>query len=193
VFAGGTTTQVSVAPVLASTWCRRTTSSRARRHERGSGPRDRRSSRALPDARRIRAPDRAATAEQRSEARQRIEALSVRAKAGERFEQLARQYSDDATRQWGGELDPFSRGDMPKPFEDVAFALKPGEISAPVETAAGFHLIQLQERMPSVSVPLQSSRESIREHLRVARGREAIDRHVQALRALGKVEVLTPL
>jgi parvulin-like peptidyl-prolyl isomerase len=135
----------------------------------------------------------AASVPERAHARGRIEALLERARAGESFEQLARHHSDDATRQWGGELDPFSRGDVPKSFEDAAFALKPGEISAAVETRAGFHLIELLERVPAMAISLQAARERIRGHLRDARGKEAIDRAVNVLRARAKVELLTPL
>jgi parvulin-like peptidyl-prolyl isomerase len=134
-----------------------------------------------------------ATAEQRDQARRKILDLAARARAGESFDALARNHSDDATRQWGGELDAFARGHMAKSFEDAAFALRPGEISGVVETASGFHLIRLEQRSPAVSVPIEQATEKIREYLRGTRGREAIDREVEQLRAGGKVEVLTPL
>lgn len=134
-----------------------------------------------------------ATPAQRAQALTGIGALAARARGGESFDSLARNHSDDATRQWGGELDPFSRGQMGKAFELAAFALRPGEISGAVETSAGFHLIQLEERMPAASVSLQAARDRILEHLRGTRGKDAIDREVEQLRAAGKVEVLTPL
>jgi parvulin-like peptidyl-prolyl isomerase len=115
-------------------------------------------------------------------------------RSGEDFEALARRHSDDATRQWGGELDPFARGQMPKPFEDAAFALAaPGAVSGIIETATGWHIVKLEQRIPAVSVPLADARERIREYLRRTRGMEAIDKEVEQLRALGKVELLTPL
>ena len=134
-----------------------------------------------------------ATAEQRNEARKKILDLAARVKAGESFDALARNHSDDPTRQWGGELDAFARGQMAKSFEDAAFALQPGEMSGVVETASGFHLIKLEQRAPAVSVPIEQARERIKDYLRGTRGREAIDREVEQLRAAGKVEVLTPL
>ena len=134
-----------------------------------------------------------ATAAQRSAAQAKIDDLAARAKKGESFDALARAHSDDATRQWGGELDPFSRGEKPKAFEDAAFALKPGAVSGVVETASGFHVLKLEQRTPAVSVSLDEARDKIREYLRGTRGRDAIDREIEALRALGNVEVLTPL
>jgi parvulin-like peptidyl-prolyl isomerase len=134
-----------------------------------------------------------ASAEAREEARRKIEGLATRVRAGESFDELARWHSDDPTRQWGGELDAFGRGAMPRPFEEAAFALKPGEVSAPVATPKGWHLIKLEERLAASTVPLEAARERIRGHLRTTRGKEAIEREVEQLRALGKVEVLMPL
>ncbi len=65
-------------------------------------------------------------------------------KAGKPFAQAAQEVSLCPSGQNGGDLGYFGRGMMVKPFEDAAFALtKTGEISAPVETQFGWHLIQL--------------------------------------------------
>lgn len=70
--------------------------------------------------------------------------ISARAKAGEDFAALAKQYTiDPSNKETGGELAPFGRGRMAPEFEQAAFALQPGEISAPVKTAFGFHVIKL--------------------------------------------------
>ncbi|CAA20742.1 peptidyl-prolyl cis-trans isomerase Pin1 [Schizosaccharomyces pombe] len=55
---------------------------------------------------------------------------------------LAMKESDCSSARRGGELGEFGRDEMQKPFEDAAFALKPGEISGVVETSSGFHIIQ---------------------------------------------------
>lgn len=74
--------------------------------------------------------------------------LLARAKAGEDFSSLAKQYSDDRkSAEQGGELAAFARGKMVPEFEQAAFALKkPGDLSAPVKTHFGYHLIELLER-----------------------------------------------
>ena len=68
-------------------------------------------------------------------------------RTGTPFAELARKLSDDpATRESGGELGVFPRGRMDPAFEAAAFALETGQVSEPVETSSGFHLIQLDER-----------------------------------------------
>ncbi|XP_063374003.1 putative peptidyl-prolyl cis-trans isomerase dodo [Cydia amplana] len=57
------------------------------------------------------------------------------------FEELAKQYSDCSSAKRDGDLGMFKRGQMQKPFEDCAFALKIGQLSQPVETDSGVHII----------------------------------------------------
>jgi peptidyl-prolyl cis-trans isomerase D len=66
------------------------------------------------------------------------------------FAALAKQYSQDpGSKDSGGELGWFSRGRMVKEFEDAAFALKVGEISHPVKSQYGYHVIRLEGRHPA--------------------------------------------
>ena len=82
--------------------------------------------------------------------RAEIEALAARVAAGESFEALARQYSQDpGSAPQGGDLGVFGPGRMVPTFEQAAFALQnPGDVSPPVQTQFGIHLIQLAERVP---------------------------------------------
>lgn len=78
-----------------------------------------------------------------SKVQQDLKDVQERLAAGDDFDTLARQYSDDTTAQNGGDLGWVSRGDMVKPFEDAAFLLRIGQISAPVQTQYGWHIIEV--------------------------------------------------
>ena len=82
-----------------------------------------------------------------AEVLRKIETVQVRIEAGDDFAELARTYSDDpGSKAEGGYLDCFGTGVLVPEFERAAFALKPGEISAPVRTQFGYHLILLHEK-----------------------------------------------
>ena len=65
-------------------------------------------------------------------------------KAGQNFEDMAKQYSDDSSnKSRGGDLGNFNKGDMVKTFEEATIALNIGETTnSPVETVYGYHIIQ---------------------------------------------------
>jgi hypothetical protein len=104
-----------------------------------------------------------ASAAQRDSIARVAESLRERAVAGESFEELATQYSQDAgTATRGGDLGFFGRGRMVQPFEDAAFQLQPGEISQVVETPFGYHVIRVEERRQQ---ELGEQREQFRQFL----------------------------
>lgn len=79
--------------------------------------------------------------------RVKAEGVLAKLRAGGDFVALARENSaDPSNKDKGGDLGWFGRGMMVKPFEEAAFALKPGELSGIVETQFGYHIIKLDER-----------------------------------------------
>lgn len=85
------------------------------------------------------------TSRDEAEAETEINRILGEAKAGDDFAELARAYSDGPSGPRGGDLGFFGKGRMVKPFEEAAFALKPGEISQPVKTQFGWHIIKVEE------------------------------------------------
>jgi len=89
--------------------------------------------------------DPGAGAEERDKARGKAEDLARQLKQSPaRFAELAKQYSQDpASAANGGDLGFFGRGTLPKALEEAVFSLKPGEVSGPVQTEYGYHVIRL--------------------------------------------------
>ncbi len=95
------------------------------------------------------------------------ELYQILQKSPERFAELARTESQDpGSAAQGGSLGSFGRGMMVKPFEDAVFSMKPGEISAPVESDFGYHIIRLDGIEPAKTAPLSEVRSTIVEELR---------------------------
>ncbi len=94
-------------------------------------------------------------------------AEAVRAKAlhGD-FAALAKEYSDDpGSKTNGGDLGWFPRGRMVKEFENAAFALKPGQVSEPVKSQFGYHIIKVEAFRPAGIKPLAEVRGQIKDKL----------------------------
>ncbi|MCG0276644.1 MAG: peptidylprolyl isomerase [Thermosediminibacteraceae bacterium] len=92
--------------------------------------------------------------------------IIAKLKSGEDFAKLANQYSiDTATKENGGDLGFFSSGDMVKEFEEAAFSLKVGEISSPVKTQYGYHIIKVEEIKEAQKANYEESKDEIRDIL----------------------------
>jgi peptidyl-prolyl cis-trans isomerase D len=86
--------------------------------------------------------------------------------SGADFAALARQYSEDpGSKDSGGDLGWFPRGRMVKEFEDAAFKLSPGEISEPIKSQFGYHILKLEGRKPGGLKSLAEVHDLIREKL----------------------------
>ncbi|HZE76516.1 MAG TPA: peptidylprolyl isomerase [Gemmatimonadales bacterium] len=89
------------------------------------------------------------SAEERQRAYQLADSIAIALRRGGDFVVAAKRFSmDSASRELGGSLNWFRRGTMVPEFERVAFGLKPGVISDPVETPFGFHVIQVERSQP---------------------------------------------
>jgi parvulin-like peptidyl-prolyl isomerase len=93
--------------------------------------------------------------------------LLDRAKGGEEFAKLAKEFSEDPnTRTEGGDLGYFGRDMLPKPIEEMVFAMKVGEVRGPVRADRGFHVIKLVDRRAKDVKPLADVKEELRNQLK---------------------------
>jgi len=123
------------------------------------------------------------------EVRRRLTELRERAtKGGQDFGSLARLHSVDPSSTRGGELGWLYPGDTVPEFERAMDALKPGEVSEPVQTPFGWHLIQVLERRTDES-PIERNRLAARQALRERKSDEAFQEWVRQLRDRTYVEL----
>ena len=112
------------------------------------------------------------------------------ARAGADFAELAKKHSADGSAQQGGDLNFFTKGQMVPAFDQVAFALKPGQISDIVTTQFGYHIIKVTERRAASTVPFEQVSERIKEYLTEQQKQKKAQAFIQSLKQKAKIEVL---
>ncbi len=134
-----------------------------------------------------------ATPQQDSRARLLAESLLVRARKGEDFAKLARDYSMEPSASDGGDIGFLPQGSLAAEYEAAAFALPVGGISDVVRTQAGYHIIKVTGKKKEGISELEEVRSSLTEYLKNQRTNAALEKTIQSLAATAKVEVLIPL
>ena len=111
-------------------------------------------------------------------------------KAGISFDVLAEEYSiDPGSKINGGDLGEFPRGVMVPEFEEAAFALKnPGDISEPVKSQFGWHIIKLEEKIPEAPAPFEQVKQQIIQEIQNQKTQELLKTHAEELEKVYKVE-----
>jgi len=134
--------------------------------------------------------DRSASAEQVETARQKAQAIAEEArKPGVDFAALAKEKGQGASAREGGDLGYFKRGVMLPEFERVAFKLKPGEVSDPVRTQYGWHVIKVEEFRDASIKSYEQMKDTLREQLSRAQLEKATQAYVQELRQAAVIDV----
>ncbi|OJW94642.1 peptidylprolyl isomerase [Thiobacillus sp. 65-1402] len=126
-----------------------------------------------------------------SDARNRLLQLKERVDNGVKFDELARLHSEDASASKGGDLGWINPGDTVPDFEKAMDALQPGEVSAPIQSPFGWHLIQVLERREQ-DVTQERQKLLARQAIRERKGEEAFQDWVRQIRDSAYVE-LRPL
>lgn len=133
---------------------------------------------------------------QKAEKKRLAESVLARAKKGDDFEKLVKEYSDDiTTRDKGGEYivtrakdDP--RFAMPPEFEAAVFSLSEGEISDIVNTMFGYHIIKLLKIMPAGKKPLAEVKDDIKKYLEQNEVQKKLPEYFAKLKQSAKVQIL---
>lgn len=102
-------------------------------------------------------------------------AVIDRLNKGEAFEDVAKDVSIDPSKDNGGDLDFFSYGDMVKEFSDAAFSMNVGDISGPVKSQFGYHIIKVTDKKTDDTVTFENSKDSLTETFKTNKYNELVD------------------
>lgn len=120
--------------------------------------------------------------------KEEAEKLLAQIKGGKDFAALAKEFSQDpGSKENGGELPRFGRGEMYEEFETAAFALSPGQLSDVVSTPAGFHIVRLEQKFPEKQLSFDEVKDQIKDMLLEERRAEAFDKIIADLKTKAKI------
>jgi parvulin-like peptidyl-prolyl isomerase len=130
------------------------------------------------------------SAEAKEAKRKQMEDILKRARAGEDFAKLAKDYSEDpGSKEKGGEY-TFPRGQMVPEFEAAAFSLNTNQISDIVTTKYGYHIIKLSEKIPARKVEFDKVKDRVEESLAMQAIQKEFAAYYEKLKAGAGVVIL---
>jgi parvulin-like peptidyl-prolyl isomerase len=132
----------------------------------------------------------ALTPDQKSARHKEAEALLKRARAGEDFAKLAREYSDDTVSKARGGEYTFAHGGMAPEVEAAAFAMSPNQIGDIVTSSYGYHIIKVSEKIPAHKVKFADALSDIKEGLAEQAIEQQFPDYIAGLRKEAGVEIL---
>ncbi|RLB87940.1 MAG: peptidylprolyl isomerase [Deltaproteobacteria bacterium] len=124
----------------------------------------------------------------KAEALKKITNIRQKLQKGEDFSALARKFSQCPSSAQGGDLGYFTRGQMVKPFEEAAFALKSGEVSNIVETRFGYHLIKATDKKPESIISYKDVKDRLGQYLKEKKVQKEASLYVQKVKEKAKIE-----
>ena len=131
-------------------------------------------------------------AEQRSieQARALIEEIRQKLVGGASFADLAKQYSEDPQADEGGDMGWVAQGQLLPELDAELFRLKPGEVSGPIQTRLGFHLLKLEERRTAASLSMLEANRAIYEQLFQQKFQAAMKRWLAELKRKAYIDIV---
>jgi peptidyl-prolyl cis-trans isomerase C len=130
-------------------------------------------------------------ADKNEKARQKAEQLREEIVKGKDFAETAKEHSNCNSAAGGGDLGFIDKGYMPKEFDQAAFALQKGAVSAVVKTKFGYHIIKVLDKKPGGIVPFEETRGFFRKYLQQEESKKLLEAHVAELKKKAKIEVMS--
>ena len=120
--------------------------------------------------------------DKKAELKAKMEEILAKAKAGEDFATLAKEYSECPSASEGGDLGSFGKGQMVKEFEDAAFSMEVGEISEIVESQYGYHIIKVTDKK-------EKSYDDMKDEIKSTLASEKYSEYVEKLKKDSTIEI----
>ena len=134
--------------------------------------------------------DKTASAEEKAKALEKIKGVQKRLNGGEDFAKVAKEVSDCPSKDNGGDLNFFQKGQMVPPFENAAFSMKTGQTSDIVETEFGYHIIKLTDKKDAGTMSFDEVKPRIEQHLRSEKMSLEFPKYVETFKSKAKIEIL---
>ncbi|HEY5234369.1 MAG TPA: peptidylprolyl isomerase [Verrucomicrobiae bacterium] len=132
-------------------------------------------------------------ADQQLSQRKLADELLKNIRAGVDFQALAKQYSEDpGSKENGGVLPPFPRGQMAQEIDDAAFSLTNNQVSGIIATSTGCQIIKVLERIPASRTPYLAAVPKIKEYLAQQQIQKLAPAYLESLKTAAGVEILDP-
>ncbi len=122
-------------------------------------------------------------------AKKKVDDLLGKIKEGASFEEIAKEHSDCPSAEKGGDLGTFSKGKMVPEFDKAAFALKNNEVSAPVETTFGVHLIKVDEKHERKNISFKEAQSYIEKIIYQQEGQKIMKNLAIELKKKADIEI----
>jgi len=130
-----------------------------------------------------------AAKKEKNAALKKIKQIQEKLKNGADFSEMARKFSEDRSKDNGGNLGYVIKGQMVKSFEDAAFGLKKGEISDIVTTKFGYHLIKVADKKPIMVVPYKDVEVKLKNYLKERAIQEKIAKFIKERRQKADIKI----
>ena len=128
-------------------------------------------------------------AKNEKEAKKKIAMIQKLLKKGVSFEKVAKEYSEGPSAPRGGYLGKFSLGRMIPEFENALKKMKPGDISEPVKTRFGYHIIYLKDRKKGELTPFEKLSEQEKNKIKQEYYRDLLNKKIEELKAQAKIKI----